>query len=77
MTTEDTVETAPPPRRKNIALNETPTKGNFVNQQKIVKIVVKGALGLGVSALIGATIKTESKIGDVIDQYFASKTTAE
>lgn len=48
-----------------------------MNQQKIIKIVVKGALGLGVSALIGATIKTENKIGAVIDTFFENKNAAE
>lgn len=45
-----------------------------MDKQKIAKIVVKGVLGLGVSALIGTTIKAETKVGDAIDAYFQSKT---
>jgi hypothetical protein len=40
---------------------------------KYVKFAVKGVLGIGVSALIGATIKQEAKIADLIDSHFASK----
>jgi hypothetical protein len=45
-----------------------------MDHQRLVKIAVKATLGLGVSALIGATIKQETKIQDVIDNYFQSKT---
>lgn len=44
-----------------------------MNKQKLAKIAVKGVLGLGISALIGATIKQETKIQDIIDGYFTPK----
>lgn len=40
---------------------------------KLVKLVVKGAIGLGTSVLIGTVIKTESKLGDVIEDYYKNK----
>ena len=40
---------------------------------KIMKLIVKGALGLAVSATIGTMIKTEKNIGVHIDEYFNSK----
>jgi len=49
-----------------------PTKEGQVNP-KIMKLIVKGALGLAVSATIGTMIKTEKNIGVHIDEYFNSK----
>lgn len=42
--------------------------------QKLIKMVVKGALGFGVSALIGYTMKAERKIEERIDKHFDEKT---
>lgn len=40
---------------------------------KIVKIVIKTALGFGVSALIGYTIKMEKLVEEHIDGHFETK----
>lgn len=37
---------------------------------KLAKLLVKGALGLAVSAAIGYTIKMENKLGERIDEHF-------
>jgi hypothetical protein len=40
---------------------------------KLMKIIVKGAFGLAISAVIGYTIKMEKKADERIDDYFDSK----
>lgn len=40
---------------------------------KLAKMIVKGALGFGISALIGYTIKMEKKIEERVDQHYDAK----
>jgi hypothetical protein len=42
--------------------------------EKIVKTIVKGVLGLAFTAAIGYTVKAERKIQDRIDDYYDAKT---
>lgn len=37
---------------------------------KLTKLIVKGALGFGISAVIGYTIKMEKRIEERIDEHF-------
>lgn len=45
--------------------------------EKLVKMIVKGALGLAVSALIGQMIKAEKEIEKRIDDYYDENTEQE
>lgn len=49
--------------------NETPTKGPVMNS-KFAKILVKGAISIGISAVIGYTIRLEKEIEKRIDGYY-------
>lgn len=40
---------------------------------KLAKMIVKSALGFGMSALIGYAVKIEKKIGDRIDDHYDEK----
>lgn len=40
---------------------------------KLMKLIIKGALGFGISALIGYTIKMEKLAEGRIDEHFDSK----
>lgn len=40
---------------------------------KLTKLVVKGALGFAISAVIGYTIKMEKQIEERLDEHFDSK----
>jgi len=44
-----------------------------MNKQTLVKTAVKLTLGLGVSAIIGSTIKAETKVQDALDAFFESR----
>jgi hypothetical protein len=66
-------EHAPPPRKNYTPYNETPLRKKDPMNQKLVKIAVKAGLGLAVSALIGATVKCETRAQDSIDAFFAAK----
>jgi hypothetical protein len=46
-----------------------------MDKAKITKMLVKGALGLTVSAAIGAMIKTEKSIGLKIDELWKNNQT--
>lgn len=46
-----------------------------MNKQMLAKIVVKGAVGLVVSAGIGYAIKGERVLGAKIDEYFTKTIT--
>ena len=45
-----------------------------MNKQAIARLLVKGAVGLVVSAGIGYAIKGEKALGIKIDEYFAKAT---
>lgn len=64
------VKHVPNLRRKNIAYNETQHERTTMDKNKIAKLVVKGVIGLAVSAAIGTMIKTEKAVGTAIDEYF-------
>lgn len=45
-----------------------------MDKAKLTKIALKLAVGAVTSVLIGATIKQEKRVGDLIDGYFENKT---
>lgn len=45
------------------------------NKQNVARLVVKGALGLAISASIGYAIKAEKFLGVRIDEYFTPPVT--
>lgn len=46
-----------------------------MDKAKVAKFVVKGVIGITVSAAIGSMIKMEKGVGLKIDEYFNSKQT--
>jgi preprotein translocase subunit Sss1 len=57
--------------------NETPTKERRPVNPKLTKMVVKGAIGLCVSGMIGYMIKLEKKVDDKIDEHYDAKAKTE
>jgi len=45
-----------------------------MDKSKLAKFAVKGAIGLVTSVVIGATIKQETRVTNLVEQYFANKT---